>query len=138
MSLYLLRLNCLWYPLCLQILSIVKIKQLYCQPYESIHWDSTRHFVADMDNYSPVPLFMKFANNCLSIYENWDIFNPFRNAVRKAGLRFCSEYMAAEDLQTNYIDIGPVNKALNMVSAFHGMLFVCLFESNGLNIRMSI
>jgi len=32
--------------------------------------------------------------------------------------------MAAEDLQTNYIDIGPVNKALNMVSAFHGMLFV--------------
>jgi len=27
--------------------------------------------------------------------------------------------MHAEDLQTNYIDIGPVNKALNMVSAFH-------------------
>ena len=76
-----------------------------------------------MDNYSPVPLFMKFANNCLSIYENWRIFDSFRNTVRKAGLRFCSEYMTAEDLQTNYIDIGPVNKALNMVSAFHGMLF---------------
>lgn len=28
--------------------------------------------------------------------------------------------MKAEDLQTNYIDIGPVNKALNMVAAFHG------------------
>lgn len=64
---------------------------------------------------------MKFANNCLSFYENWSIFNPFRNFVRKAGLRFCSKYMHAEDLQTNYIDIGPVNKALNMVSAFHGM-----------------
>ena len=26
----------------------------------------------------------------------------------------------AEDLQTNYIDIGPVNKVLNMLSAYHG------------------
>ncbi len=97
------------------------ILQLYCQPYDSIRWDSTRHLVADMDNYSPIPAFMKFAQNCLSIYENWIIFRPFRDAVRKAGLRFCSEYMHAEDLQTNYIDIGPVNKSLNMVAAYHGM-----------------
>ena len=76
-----------------------------------------------MDNYSPIPAFMKFAQNCLSIYENWSIFSPFRNAVRKVGLKFCSEYMHAEDLQTNYIDIGPVNKSLNMVAAYHGMSF---------------
>mmetsp|Transcript_23740 Transcript_23740/g.50823 ORF Transcript_23740/g.50823 Transcript_23740/m.50823 type:complete len:1267 (+) Transcript_23740:97-3897(+) len=94
-------------------------EELYCQSYDSIDWDSTRHLVAPMDNYSPIPAFMKFSQNCLSIYENWKIFRPFRDAVRKAGLRFCSEYMKAEDLQTNYIDIGPVNKALNMVSAFH-------------------
>lgn len=94
-------------------------EELYCQPYGSIDWDSTRHLVAPMDNYSPIPAFMKFAQNCLSIYENWQIFGPLRGAVRKAGLRFCSEYMKAEDLQTNYIDIGPVNKALNMISAFH-------------------
>ena len=74
-----------------------------------------------MDNYSPIPVFMTFAQNCLAIYENWKIFRPFRNVVRKAGLSFCLEYMRAEDLQTNYIDIGPVNKALNMVSAYHGM-----------------
>lgn len=94
-------------------------KELYCQPYDSIDWDSTRHLVAPMDNYSPIPTFMKFAHNCLSFYENWTIFRPFRDRVRKAGLKFCSEYMKAEDLQTNYIDIGPVNKALNMVAAFH-------------------
>ena len=64
---------------------------------------------------------MKFAQNCLSFYENWTAFRPFRDRARKAGLKFCLEYMHAEDLQTNYIDIGPVNKALNMVSAFHGM-----------------
>ncbi|KAL7540729.1 hypothetical protein ACHAXR_011495 [Thalassiosira sp. AJA248-18] len=94
-------------------------KELYCQPYHSIDWDGTRHLVADMDNYSPIPFFMKFAQNCLALYENWKIFRPFRDVVRRAGLRFCSEYMSAEDLQTNYIDIGPVNKAMNMVSAFH-------------------
>lgn len=99
------------------------ITQLYCQPYDSIQWDSTRHLVADMDNYSPIPAFMKFAQNCLSMYENWFIFRPFRNAVRKAGLKFCFEYMQAEDLQTNYIDIGPVNKSLNMVAAYHGTSF---------------
>ncbi|KAL7545340.1 hypothetical protein ACHAWF_008693 [Thalassiosira exigua] len=94
-------------------------EELYCQPYHTIDWDRTRHLVAPMDNYSPIPAFMKFTQNCLSAYENWAIFRPFRDVVRKAGLKFCLEYMKAEDLQTNYIDIGPVNKALNMVSAFH-------------------
>ena len=63
---------------------------------------------------------MKIAQNLMAVYENWSVFRPFRDAVRKAGLKYCAEYMKAEDLQTNYIDIGPVNKALNMVSAFHG------------------
>lgn len=96
------------------------LQQLYLEPYETIDWDSTRHLVAPMDNYSPIPLFMKVAQNCLSIYENWSVFRPFRDAVRNAGLKFCLEYMRAEDLQTNYIDIGPVNKALNLVAAYHG------------------
>ena len=30
--------------------------------------------------------------------------------------------MKAEDLQTNYINIGPVNKVLNMLSAYLGKL----------------
>lgn len=64
---------------------------------------------------------MKFAQNFLAIYESWMIFQPFKTFVRARGLKFCTEYMIAEDLQTNFIDIGPVNKALNMVSAFHGM-----------------
>jgi len=80
--------------------------KLYCQKYDSIQWDSTRHLVAEMDNYSAIPAFMKFAQNILSLYENWPIFRPFRDAVRKKGLAFCADYMKAEDLQTNFIDIG--------------------------------
>ena len=63
---------------------------------------------------------MKVLQNGLARYESWAIFQPFKNYVRKYGLKFCREYMAAEDLQTNFIDIGPVNKVLNMISAFDG------------------
>merc|ERR1719232_1981847 len=94
-------------------------QELYCQPYASINWDKTRHHVASIDNYSPIPFFMKFIQNLLAIYETQVLFQPFKKYVRAKGLQFAKEYMAAEDLQTNYIDIGPVNKILNMVSAFH-------------------
>lgn len=63
---------------------------------------------------------MRFAQDFLARYETWAIFQPFKNYVREYGLKFCSDYMAAEDLQTNYIDIGPVNKVLNFLSAYHG------------------
>ena len=94
-------------------------EELYCEPYRNIHWDKTRHMVAPMDNYSPIPLVMRVAQNILSCYEGWSIFQPLKNAIRKNGLAFCVDYMAAEDLQTNFIDIGPVNKVLNMLSAYH-------------------
>lgn len=93
-------------------------EELYCEPYESIPWTNTRHMVAPMDNYSPIPLVMVIAQNALAVYENGSIFKPFRDAIRKRGLSFCVDYMAAEDMQTNFIDIGPVNKVLNMLSAF--------------------
>ena len=96
--------------------------QLYCGNYDRIQWSKTRHFVANMDNYSPLPYFMKLVQNGLARYESWLIFQPLKNLVRKKGLEFCREYMIAEDLQTNYIDIGPVNKVLNMLSAYHGKL----------------
>ena len=94
-------------------------KELYCQPYDSIPWMKTRHMVADMDNYSPIPWTMKVLQNILARYETWTVFQPLKNFVRKLGLAFCLDYMAAEDLQTNFIDIGPVNKVLNMLSTFY-------------------
>jgi squalene/oxidosqualene cyclase-like protein len=95
-------------------------KELYLQPYDSIPWSGTRHWVAPMDNYSPLPTLMKVAQNALACYENWSIFQPFKSWIRQYANDFCADYMAAEDLQTNYIDIGPVNKVLNMLSAFDG------------------
>jgi cycloartenol synthase len=93
--------------------------ELYCEPYESISWIHTRHNVAPMDNYSPIPWIMKTLQNILARYETWSIFQPIKNYIRPYGLDFCVSYMAAEDAQTNFIDIGPVNKVLNMLSAYH-------------------
>ena len=95
-------------------------KELYCEDYDSIPWMKTRHCVAPMDNYSPILWMMKVAQNALARYENWPIFQPFKNFIRHYANKFCIDYMAAEDLQTNYIDIGPVNKVLNMISAYDG------------------
>jgi len=95
-------------------------EELYTEDYKKIPWISTRHFVAPMDNYSPVPRTMEFIQNVLAGYETWSIVQPFKNFVRGYGLKFSLKYMAAEDLQTNFIDIGPVNKVLNMLSAYHG------------------
>ena len=36
----------------------------------------------------------------------------------RSGLEFAFEYIEAEDRQTNYVDIGPVNKCMNMLSVF--------------------
>eukprot|EP00429_Kryptoperidinium_foliaceum_P000631 CAMPEP_0176013960 /NCGR_PEP_ID=MMETSP0120_2-20121206/6575_1 /TAXON_ID=160619 /ORGANISM="Kryptoperidinium foliaceum, Strain CCMP 1326" /LENGTH=900 /DNA_ID=CAMNT_0017346883 /DNA_START=17 /DNA_END=2715 /DNA_ORIENTATION=+ len=94
-------------------------QELYCQDYSKIDWIPTRHWVASTDNYSPIPWVMKTLQNLLARYENWSIFAPLRDYVRQKGLQFSLEYIRAEDLQTNYIDIGPVNKVLNLISHFH-------------------
>jgi len=72
-----------------------------------------------MDNYSPLPFIMKIFQNCLARYESWIIFQPLKSLVRRFGLKFSLEYINAEDIQTNYVDIGPINKCLNLVSVFH-------------------
>mmetsp|Transcript_7062 Transcript_7062/g.10432 ORF Transcript_7062/g.10432 Transcript_7062/m.10432 type:complete len:135 (-) Transcript_7062:1177-1581(-) len=53
--------------------------------------------------------------------ETLPIIQPFKNFARAYGLKFCSNCIAAEDLQTNFINIVFVNKdkVLNMVSAYH-------------------
>ena len=79
--------------------------------------------VAEMDNYSPIPLVMRTLQNCLAYYESWSIIQPLKKIIRAKGLKFVFEYITAEDLQTNYIDIGPVNKVLNLLTAFHGAFF---------------
>lgn len=43
---------------------------------------------------------------------------PGATGLRKRGLAFAEDYIQAEDLQTNYICIGPVNKAMHLLCAW--------------------
>ena len=84
--------------------------------YAAIPWRATRSWVAPMDDYSPVHPLMVAAQRLLRVYE--DLGGPLRRYARRKGLAFSADYCRAEDLQTNYVCIGPVNKVYNMLVAY--------------------
>jgi len=102
--------------------------------YEGIDWVRTRHWVADMDNYSPKPWFMAMLEDVLAKYWECDATRSqgWAKKLRAKGLDFAMRYMQAEDVQTNFIDIGPVNKVMNMLCVYHNSgLKICKdFESH--------
>ena len=85
-------------------------------PYAEISWAETKELVAEIDNYSPIHPLMTAAQRALSVWEACG--GAALRFLRGRGLAFAVEYMHAEDLQTNFIDIGPVNKVLNMLSCY--------------------
>ena len=99
-------------------------EELYVEKYDQIEWTRTRHWIADMDNYSPIGTFMRKAQDLMMYYETYGGF--VKRFLRKRGVRFAMEYIRAEDRQTNFVDIGPVNKVYNML---------CVFVAEGRNNR---
>lgn len=93
-------------------------RELYLTAYDVIPWTRTRSLVADVDNYSPVHAVMRLAQRCLCAYEGSVLLAPLRRAVRRRGVAFAARYVYAEDMQTNYVDIGPVNKVWNTLIAY--------------------
>lgn len=92
--------------------------ELYDVPYDSIDWDRYRQVCCEIDEYSPLKPVMKVAQDLLSVFE-WVLpYIPPLRWFREYALRFVIDYIHAEDIQTNYVDIGPVNKALNMLSVW--------------------
>lgn len=93
-------------------------RELYLTDYDAISWTHTRSLVADMDRYSPIHPLMRLAQRLLLQYERSSLFEPLRTAVRRRGIAFAAKYVYAEDMQTNYVDIGPVNKTWNTLIAY--------------------
>lgn len=93
-------------------------KEIYCENYDKVEWDKYRQTCASIDEYSPLNPFMKVAQDFMSYYEYFLPKIPFLQNLRKKALAFVIEYIHAEDEQTNYVDIGPVNKALNMLAVW--------------------
>lgn len=93
-------------------------QELYLEKYDTIDWNAYRQTCADIDTYSPLNPFLQIAQDILAVYERILPSVPFLKSLRQKALNFVIDYIHAEDIQTNYIDIGPVNKSLNMFSTY--------------------
>ncbi|CAM4918016.1 unnamed protein product [Rotaria socialis] len=75
--------------------------ELYADNYENIDFTKHRNTISSLDLYAPQTTY------------------PRSNIHGRIRREFLINYIEAEDEQTNYIDIGPVNKFINMLSIWH-------------------
>jgi lanosterol synthase len=89
-------------------------KEIYNESYETINWPLQKWNCSKLDMYYPPSLFLKFVFGILSIFEN------FHNRwLRKKALDEVIDHIHFEDESTKFIDIGPVNKAINMLCVYY-------------------
>jgi squalene/oxidosqualene cyclase-like protein len=88
--------------------------ELYTQDYSKINWAKARNICADTDLYYPQSTTLKRMNGLINVYEKYHL-----KGVRSKALDFVLDYINAEDEQTNYINIGPVNQAINSICIWH-------------------
>ena len=83
------------------------------QPYETVNWNKARNHCAHADLYYPHGLLQ----NALwwSLYKLEPLFMGPLKWLRKRALAEVMMLVNYEDENTRYIDIGPVNKVINMV-----------------------
>ncbi|CAM9575647.1 unnamed protein product [Chrysoparadoxa australica] len=91
--------------------------EIFTCSYEQVKWDKERHTCCPLDNYSGIHWFMTALHNILAWYEAYFCWGIMR-WIRDRGVAFSIAYIHEEDRQTNYVDIGPVNKPLNMLSVY--------------------
>lgn len=90
-------------------------EEIYTQPYESIPWYQQRNNICKADEYYPHTRLLNFLNGGLVIAEKV----TSRSMIRKAALRAAYAQVKYEDENTHYLDIGPVNKVMNMLSTYY-------------------
>ncbi|MGR9036008.1 MAG: terpene cyclase/mutase family protein [Gammaproteobacteria bacterium] len=89
-------------------------EELYNEVFASIDWPKQRNAVCEKDRYTTPSAVLKWMNLFTNGYEKikcaW---------LRKKATDYILKYLHAEDEQTNYINIGPVNKAINSICIWH-------------------
>ncbi len=88
--------------------------ELYLGPYQFVDWIAARNNCAASDLFYPQSGILKLFNKALNVYER----RPLK-ALRKKAQDFALAYINAEDEQTNFIDIGPVNQVMNAVAVWY-------------------
>lgn len=89
-------------------------KEIYVQPYSDINWQKARDEVNERDVYYKATPLLSVVNFISNTYEQ----KP-KKSWRKKALDFIQQYIDAEDEQTSYINIGPVNQVINSIAVWH-------------------
>jgi len=89
-------------------------KEIYTGDYEKIKWSGMKNRVAETDLYVKTSPWLKRFLRLVNTYERFHV-----KSWRKKALNFVLEYIQAEDQQTDYVDIGPINQILNSVCVWH-------------------
>ncbi len=88
--------------------------EIYSEEYDKIDWIRARNACCDLDRFTRSKRFLKWFLSGLNKYEDIRL-----KGVRRDALKFVLEYVQAEDEQTNYVNIGPVNKVINSICIWH-------------------
>lgn len=88
-------------------------EELYPCKYSEIKWDDYRGKCCEIDVYVKRPRVQRLLWNALVLYER--MWFPLKGWIRQLALDETLKNIVAEDENTNYIDIGPVNKVINFL-----------------------
>jgi squalene/oxidosqualene cyclase-like protein len=89
-------------------------EEVYTTPYDQINWPSIRWFTNPQDKYRPASTILKVVFGLCKLYDKCPI--PF---WRKSSVAETLDHIRYEDEQTHYIDIGPVNKCMDMLCEYY-------------------
>ena len=94
---------------------ILSIRQeIFVDNFDEIDWPKQRDKVCAKDSYTIQSPVLKWMNFFTNTYEKFHL-----SWLRKKVLAFILDYIHAEDLQTQYLDIGPVSQAINSMCVWH-------------------
>lgn len=93
-------------------------KELYACPYEQIDWNQARNECAKEDLYYPHPLVQDIIWASLHKMVEPILMHWPGSKLREKALHTAMQHIHYEDENTRYVCIGPVNKALNMLSCW--------------------
>jgi len=110
------------YPDCETDATVIQLRtELYPQhlSYDSIEWEKYGDHLCGGELYGAVPgKLMRFGNFALRILIESTFLGNSTSVLRSAALKRAWKHVKEEDENNDYLDIGPVNKALNLVCAF--------------------
>ncbi len=89
-------------------------KEIYNEDYALINWAKQRDKVCEKDCYTTQSPVLKWMNLLTNGYEK---IRP--QWLRNKATDYLLKYLNAEDVQTEYLNIGPVSKAINSICIWH-------------------